>query len=422
MEIAVLVLFILTYVGLLAFPKSRAYIAVLASIAMLFTGAVNFKSAFTYIDWNVLMLLVGTMGLVSLFIASGMPALLAEKLIKRMPDVRSTVIVLSLFAGIVSAFIDNVATVLMIAPVALDICKKLEISPVKSLVAISVASNLQGAATLVGDTTSIMTGAYADLSFSDFFVLDGKMGMFFIVQIAAICATFVLWLFFRKDKQKISYVGNARVSDYFPTALLIAMVALLVGTSFIPSRPDWTTGVICLSLMAVCLVYEGIRNKGFAPLKKTFKDIDYNTIVLLGGLFIVIGALDGAGWIDKIGAGIVKIGGGNLFATYSLVVWASVFLSAFIDNIPYVATMLPVVTAVAANLGVDPTVLYFGLLSGATLGGNLTPIGASANIASMGILQKNGYKCSAKSFMKVSVPYTLTAVSVGYALVWLIFA
>ncbi len=177
-----------------------------------------------------------------------------------------------------------------------------------------------------------------------------------------------------------------------------------------------------MSLMVVGLIYESIKNKGLAPLKETAKEIDYTTLILLSGLFIVIGALTNTGWIDKIGNAIVKAGGGNLFATYSLIVWASVLLSAFIDNIPYVATMLPVVTAVASGLGVDPMVLYLGLLSGATLGGNLTPVGASANIATIGILRKNGYECKAKEFMKISVPFTLVAVTVGYLLVWAVYA
>ena len=292
----------------------------------------------------------------------------------------------------------------------------------KSLVAISVSSNLQAAATLVGDTTSIMLGGYAGLSFSDFFVLNGKLGMFFIVQISAIAATVLLYFYFRKEKEKIQFIGDTVVTDYVPTALLLVMVGLLIGTSFIPGRPDWTTGVICVALMAAGLIYEAIKNRGFSIIKNTAKEIDYTTLVLLSGLFVVIGALGSAGWIDKIGNGIVKLGGGNLFATYSLIVWASVLLSAFIDNIPYVATMLPVVTAVATGLGVDPMVLYLGLLSGATLGGNLTPVGASENIATIGILRKNGYECKAKEFMRISITFTLNAVTVGYLLVWALYA
>jgi len=118
----------------------------------------------------------------------------------------------------------------------------------------------------------------------------------------------------------------------------------------------------------------------------------------------------------------VNLGKDNLFVIFTLIVWASVAISAVIDNIPYVATMLPVVTSIAASMGIDPTILYFGLLVGATLGGNITPIGASANIAGLGILRKEGHEVSAKDFMKISVPFTLTAVITGYILIWLIWA
>jgi len=142
---------------------------------------------------------------------------------------------------------------------------------------------------------------------------------------------------------------------------------------------------------------------------------------LLAGLFIVISGISEAGVVDAIAQLFVRISGDNLFMMYSLIVWASVILSAFIDNIPYIATMLPVVSGIASILGIDPTLLYFGLLSGATLGGNLTPIGASANIAGLGILRKEGYEVSVAAFMKISVPFTLSAVITGYLLVWFIW-
>ena len=145
------------------------------------------------------------------------------------------------------------------------------------------------------------------------------------------------------------------------------------------------------------------------------------TLLLLGSLFVVIGSLTEAGVIDQIAQLFVKIGGDNLFVMYSLIVWGSVLMSAFIDNIPYVATMLPVVTGIAAMMGCSPYVLYFGLLTGSTLGGNLTPIGASANIATIGILQKEGYKVKTSDFLKIGVPFTLTAVIMGYLFIWFVW-
>ena len=147
------------------------------------------------------------------------------------------------------------------------------------------------------------------------------------------------------------------------------------------------------------------------------------TIFLLTGLFVVIGGIKNAGVIDIIGNAISKVGGssGSVFIVYTVIVWMSVILSAFIDNIPYTATMLTVIPVIAVNLGIDPKIMYYGLLCGATLGGNLTPIGASANIAGIGILRKEGHEVKATTFMKYGVPFTLAAVITGYLLIWLIW-
>ncbi len=417
-KIATLVIFILTYVLLLALPKWRAYIALGSGFILMCIGALPWSQFGTAVEWNVLMMLVGTMGIVSLFIESKMPAYLADVLISKTPNVKWAIIMLSLFAGLISAFVDNVATVLMVAPIALGIAKKLNISPVPSIIAIAISSNLQGAATLVGDTTSIMLGDYAGMTFIDFFVYKGRAGLFWIVQIGALAATLILLFVFRKDKDKIEHKERTKVEDFMPTILLILMLGLLIGTSFIENKPDVTQGIICLGLMVVGIIYNCIRKKSIKVVLDTAKDIDIKTILLLTGLFLVIGAISNVGIIDDLAAFLVKLSKGNVFALFSLLVWGSVLISAFIDNIPYVATMLPVVAGMSASMGIDPTVLYFGLLVGATLGGNLTPIGASANVAGLGILRKEGYEVSTLKFMKISVPFTLVAVAVGYGLVW----
>lgn len=418
MKIATLVIFVLTYVLLLALPKFRAYVALFSGFLLLCIGALPWSQIGSAIEWNVLMMLVGTMGIVSLFISSKMPAYFADVLISKTPNVKCAIIVLSLFAGLISAFVDNVATVLMVAPIALGISKKLNISPVPSIIAIAISSNLQGAATLVGDTTSIMLGDYANMSFVDFFVFLGKPGLFWIVQAGALCATLVLLVVFRKDKEKIEHNERTKVTDIFPTILLLLMLALLIGTSFIKDKPKVTQGIICVGLMTVGIIYDCIRKKSVKVIAETAKDIDYKTVLLLTGLFLVIGAVNNVGIIDDLAQLLVKMSRGNVFALYSLLVWGSVLISAFIDNIPYVATMLPVVAGMSASMGVSPFVLYFGLLVGATLGGNLTPIGASANVTALGILRKEGYSVSSLKFMKISVPFTLAAVAVGYGLVW----
>lgn len=226
-------------------------------------------------------------------------------------------------------------------------------------------------------------------------------------------------------KLKISPVQSFEktiVTDYFPTVLLVGIIVLLILASFIENKPDITNGLICIGLMIIGLVRKFIVTKDKNTLIDVLKEIDYTTIGLLAGLFVLIGGIKEVGVIDDIGALFVNLGKDNLFVIFTLIVWASVAISAVIDNIPYVATMLPVTTSIAASMGIDPTILYFGLLVGATLGGNITPIGASANIAGLGILRKEGHEVGAKEFMKISVPFTLTAVITGYILIWLIWA
>ncbi|NLZ25355.1 MAG: arsenic transporter [Clostridiales bacterium] len=419
-----LAIFALTYVLLISLPKHRTTIALCSAAVFVVLGIMPLKDVFWAIEWNVLLMIAGTMGIVSLVIASGMPALLADIIIEKTPNVKWAIIALSLFSGLISAFVDNVATVLMVAPVALNICKKLDISPVKSIVAIAISSNLQGAATLVGDTTSILLAGYAGMNFLDFFWHSetGTIGIFFIVEAAAIAATAMLLFVFRKESAPIIAGERSAVKDYFPTALILAMLVLLIVSSFIPNPNNIpVNGIICVGLMVIGVAVQSIRKKSFAPVKETLKEIDYKTLLLLFGLFIVVGSIERAGLIDAISKIIERAGGGSIIAIYSLIVWASVIISAFIDNIPYVLTMLPVAKSLAATFAINPILFYLGLLSGATLGGNLTPIGASANIAGLGILRKNGYEVGAGEFMRISVPFTLIAVGVGYALILIFY-
>ena len=422
MQTIALILFIITYALMIALSEKRPYVALVSAILYVVLGIMPVSQIFTEIDWNVLMMLAGTMGTVFLFIESKMPNRLADLILKKTPNVMWVAVAMSLFAGIVSAFVDNVATVLMIAPVGLAICKKLNMSPVAMLICISVSSNLQGAATLVGDTTSIMLGGYADMNFLEFLFMDGRPGIFWAVELGALCTIPVIMMIFRKNRQPVEVKELTPVEDFFPSLLLVGTVVLLIIASFVPNTPAMINGIICMTLFIIGLIRATIKYKGKGLAKAALKEIDYKTLLLLGSLFVVIGSLEAAGVIDRIAQLFVSIGGDNLFLMYSLIVWGSVIMSAFIDNIPYVATMLPVVTGIAAMMGCNPTVLYFGLLSGATLGGNLTPIGASANIATIGILQKEGYKVKTSDFLKIGVPFTLTAVIMGYLFIWFVWA
>lgn len=417
-----LALFAVTYVLMLVFSKYRPYIALASALIFIVSGMLPLSSVLGTIDFNVLLMIAGTMGIVALFIESKMPELLADLIMEKVPNVQWAAVSLALFAGIISAFVDNVATVLMIAPVALEICKKLKTNPVPFIIAIAVSSNLQGAATLVGDTTAIMLGSALDMSFTDFFWYKGRPGMFFAVELGAVLSALILAYLFRKEKAEIPKTAErTKVTDYVPSALLLGTIILLIGASFIPNKPDITNGLICCGLLLIGLVYNFIRKKKVSAIVAPLKEIDFQTIGLLLGLFIMIGGISEQGVINAAANLLAKMGGGNVFLLYTVIVWASVLISAFIDNIPYVATMIPVIAGLASALNVDPTVLYFGLLSGATLGGNCTPIGASANITGIGILRKEGYTVKNSDFFKIGIPFTVAAIIPAYVYLWFVF-
>jgi len=428
-----IILFAATYVLMLTFSKYRPYIALTSGLIFIISGMLPLRDIIPSLDFNVLLMIGGTMGLVQLFIDSRMPERMADMIMDKVPNIQWAAVCLSLFAGVISAFVDNVATVLMVAPVALEICKKLKTNPVPFIISIAVSSNLQGAATLVGDTTAIMLGSALDMTFMDFFFYQGKPSIFFAVELGAVLSAMIVYFIFRKEKGAIPKSGKmTEVTDMVPTVLLFGAIGLLILASFAPDSfnlPAEINGMICCTLLVIGLIYNYAKNKTAASITGPLKAIDFETLGLLVGLFLMIGGISNMGVIDALAGLLAKLGGGNVFLMYTVIVWASVLISAFIDNIPYVATMIPVIGGIAAQmapaLGVDPLLvgipLYFGLLSGATLGGNITPIGASANITAIGILRKEGHEVSNSDFFKIGIPFTLSAIVPAYIYVWLVF-
>lgn len=418
MKLLALVLFLLMYVLMIRFSAKRVWIVLTVAAIFLVSGILPLSAVPGAINWNVLLMIGGTMILVDYFIDSYMPNCIADQILGKAGNVCMVTVLMSLFSGAVSAFMDNVATVLMIAPVGLAICRQLKISPVPMILSIAVSSNLQGAATLVGDTTSIMLGAYAHMDFMDFFWFRGRPGIFFAVELGAIATVPIMMWLFRKDRDKVESGKKTEPKEKISSALLLLLVATLIMASFFPNKPDVTNGVICMCYAILMMILDYFRTREPEHVKRALKSVDYETLLLLTGLFLVIEGVTQAGLIEDFADLIIRTGGDNIFLLFTIVVWGSVIVSAFVDNIPYVATMLPVLTSVTSILGIEPYLLYFGLLTGATLGGNLTPIGASANITAVGLLKKNGYNVSFTDFMKIGVPFTLTAVMVGYLYLW----
>ena len=420
-----IILFAVTYVLMLTFSKYRPWFALASGAIFIVTGMLPAQQILGALDFNVLLMIGGTMGLVQLFIDSRMPERMADMIMDRVPNIQIAAVALSLFAGIISAFVDNVATVLMVAPVAIEICKKLKTNPVPFIISNAVSTNIQGAATLVGDTTANMLGSALDMSFFDFIWYDGKPGMFFMVELGAVLSALIVYFTFRAEKVPIPRNNeDVVVSDYVPTVLLFGAIGLLILASFAPAGwnlPAETNGLICCALLVIGLIYNFARNRTAEAVLGPIKAIDFETLGLLVGLFLMIGGISHEGVIDALARLLAKLGAGSPFLMYTIIVWASVAISAFIDNIPYVATMIPVIAGIAAEMGIDSTALYFGLLSGATLGGNCTPIGASANITGIGILRRNGHEVTNSDFFRIGIPFTLAAIVPAYILIWVLF-
>ena len=419
--IPALLLFLAAYGGMLLLPRYRAAIVLTVGALFVVSGQLSWREALAAVDWNVLLMMAGTMGVVHLFVQSRMPARLAELLLRRVRTVRGAAVALALLAGGISALVDNVATVLMVAPVALAVCRRLEVNPAPMVIAIAVSSNLPGAATLVGDTTAVMLGSAMDMRFTDFFRYHGRPSIFFAVELGALTSAAVLAWLFRREKRPVPRdERQTEVTDRVPTVLLGVTLVLLVGASFLPWRIPMCNGLICCGALAVGMADRWRKKRTLAALLEPVRAMDFQTLGVLLGLFVVIGGLSRRGVIDGAAQLLARVGGSG-FRLYSLVVWGSAAISAFVDNIPYVAAMIPVIGGLAGSLGIDPTALYFGLLSGATLGGNCTPVGASANIAALGLLEREGRRVPVKEFLRVGIPFTLAALLPAYGYIWLVY-
>ncbi|MBQ0099080.1 MAG: arsenic transporter, partial [Firmicutes bacterium] len=247
----ILCLFILTYVLIIAKPTLKVYFtgisALIASVTLLISKDIVFMDILFNIDFNVILMLLGIMLTVGVFSESNMPNLIAEKIMSKINSSTVAVVLLSVLSGIISAFVDNVATVLMLAPIGIAIAKKVKISPIPVIIGIAVSSNLQGAATLVGDTTSIMLASSAKMSFADFFFIDGKPSIFWAVEIGAVLTVPVFFILFRKDNKKMQYEGEmVYVSSIIPTILLSLNMITLIAISFIKDKFELLNGIICI--------------------------------------------------------------------------------------------------------------------------------------------------------------------------------
>jgi Na+/H+ antiporter NhaD/arsenite permease-like protein len=351
---------------------------------------------------------------------SRMPAVMAEWLVDRTRTARGAMLAVCALSGALSALVENVAVVLLLAPVALSLAKKLNISPVRLIISVAICSNLQGTATLIGDPPSMILAGYLKMTFNDFFFYQGKPGIFFAVQAGALVSLMVLFFLFRRHGEKIELVAVEKVRSWIPSLLLLALIIGLSATWILDPDFIWLAGVMTIALAGIGLIwYQWMPHWGTT--RDLVKTLDWDTTFFLIGVFIVVGAVSESGWLEKVASWISLQVGSNLLYAFILIVAVAVIISGFVDNVPFLLAMIPVAQKVADDLGAPGPVLVFGLLIGACLGGNITPIGASANVVAIGLLRKQGHLVSFREFMKLGIPFTVAAVIASCLFVWWIF-
>jgi len=418
-SIIALFVFLAAYLLFIFLANRRTLVALAASSLLLLLGVLSPKEALLAVNWNVMGIFVGTLLVADIFMESRVPAHIAELIVDKAANTGWAILFICLLAGFISAFVENVATVLIVAPIALALAKKLKVSPVNMMIGIAVSSNLQGTATLIGDPPSMLLGGFAKMNFGDFFFYKGRPSIFFAVETGALFSFVVLYFIFRKHKEKVKLLPVEKVQSWVPTLILAGLIFLLAASSFFDTGFTYMAGLLCMAAGLISVLWEKFINR--KSITKGLKKLDWETTFFLIGVFILVGSITLTGWIDVMANFLSGLVGKNILLGYTLIVFLSVFLSAFIDNVPFLAAMLPVAISMSQKLQINPSLFLFGLLIGASLGGNITPIGASANIVATGLLKKEGYTVKFTQFMKIGLPFTLAAVSAAYLFIWFIW-
>lgn len=433
----VLALAVLMYIFVIIFQSKKVWITTGALLIVLLLGIIFPGEIFTggesrlyaishsfleLINWNILMIYVGSMIIAALFIYSKVPSRIADLIVLHSPNTGIAVVLILVMTGIISIFVENVATVLVMAPIALSLSKKLKLNPIPFMIGLAVMSNLEGTATLVGDPPSMIFASYAGYNFNDFFVHQGKLSVFFIIQVGLIVGCIFFYCIFGRVKEKASVVKEPIISNV-PLFLLLAMIFGLAIISFLSTELGYASGCFVLGLGIIGLLwYRFVQKKSFGDCVTLVKELDWETIGFLIGIFVVVGAISEIGLLDDFSRFLAQITNGNILAGFILILLFSVLISGFVDNVPYIIVMLPVVGTLATDMGIAKELYMFALLIGSCLGGNLTPFGASANIVSMGILRKENHPIGFKGFLKISAPFTILTTTAAALVLWLIWA
>ncbi len=423
MKLTVLAIAVAMYAVVIALPRRKAWAAVGAAVLIVALGVVSPGRALgTLVNWGVLMIYVGALTIAELVIYSRVPARVADEIVSRSRNVGVAIVAILVMTGLVSAFVDNVSTVLVMAPIALALSRKIKIAPTYFMIGLAVMANLQGTATLVGDPPSMIFASFARYGFNDFFVSGGRPSIFFVVQAGMLAgAAFFYFHFARHGSEKVDIAPEPIVS-IVPTVLLGLMILGLAVNSFFGAGVSPVSGLYVMCLGALGLLwFRFVRGESRERTASLVRGLDWETIVFLAAIFVMVGAVAEVGLLEDFAGLLSRLIGDSVLLGFVAIIAVSVLISGFVDNVPYIIAMLPVAARISDGLGLKPELYLFAILVGSCLGGNLTPFGASANVVSVGILRKEGIHIGFPEWLRIGLPFTLVTTAAASAFLWLVW-
>ena len=409
-QIIAIVIFLVTMAAIMTEKLHRTVAAVAGALLLILTGVLSVESGFSYVDLNTLGVLIGMMLFVAVVKNSGIfeyIAIKAAKIAKGRPW--PLMVLIALITAVLSAFLDNVTTVLLIGPMTLAITSMLRINPIPFFMTQIMASNIGGTATLIGDPPNIMIGSAAGLSFTDFITNTG-VAVLFVLAATIVCFYFIYGRKLHVEPEAMDSIlqldENKAIKDRSLLIKSVVMILLVVFGFVFHSQLHLESCTIALTAAAVMLLI------GRQDVEEIVAGVEWTTILFFTGLFIVVGGLQETGVIQILANGLMDLTEGHMTLTILLILWVSAIVSSFLDNIPFVATLIPLILTMQSS-GVDVTPLWWAVSLGACLGGNGTLIGASANVVLSGISNRHGFPITFASYFKVGFPLMLVSVAIS---------
>lgn len=409
-QIVAVAVFVVVMITIMTEKLHRSLAAITGAMIVLALHVMPFDAAMEHIDFNTLGVLLGMMLFVSVVKLSGVFEFLAIKCARLAKgDPWKIMLLFVLLTAVLSAFLDNVTTVLLIGPMTLTVCKLLDVNPIPFFMTEILASNIGGTATLIGDPPNIMIGSAAGYSFFDFILYDAPAVAIIFVAILGVFYA----LYGRKmnvdDEHKARIMEldeHAQIKNRRLLKQSVVMTALVVVGFMAHGALGLESCIIALGAAGIIMLISG------ESIEEALSNVEWTTLSFFAGLFVIVGALAETGVIGMLANGLIDATGGNVFITMLVLLIGSAVISSFLDNIPFVATMIPILLAMEST-GMDVTPLWWAVSLGACLGGNGTLIGASANVVLSDISKKHGYEITFAKFFKTGFPIMLLTILIA---------